>query len=143
MKSKTINRILRLSLLFPAFLFNACDTAVNPTETSSDPSGTLPSLYTAGTYTEKADGYGGAIKVSTVFSGDNITKITIDSHKETTGREAVAAALEQIPPAIIEGQTLVVDVITGATATSKGILRAVEKCALKAGGESAVEKLKH
>jgi fumarate reductase flavoprotein subunit len=135
MKSETINRILRLSLLFPAFLFTACDTGANP-------SGGTPSLYTAGTYTERADGYGGAIKVSTVFSSDHIMEITVDSHKESTGREGVAAALAQIPQAVIDGQTLAVDVITGASATSKGILRAVEKCVLKAGGEHAVENLK-
>jgi hypothetical protein len=37
-----------------------------------------------------------------------------------------------IPPA---------NTVRGATRTSAGILKAVEKCALAAGGESAVEKL--
>jgi fumarate reductase flavoprotein subunit len=50
--------------------------------------------------------------------------------------------LEQIPQVIIDDQTLAVDSISGATYTSRGILKAVEKCVLKAGGESAVAKLK-
>jgi fumarate reductase flavoprotein subunit len=136
MKSEAIDHIvrhpaLRLSLAFLLFSLAACDTGTGPSE----------GMYRAGTYTERADGYGGAIKVSTVFSDDSITAITIDSHKESQKREAVAAALEQIPQAIIDGQTLVVDAITNATRTRSGILKAVEKCALAAGGKSAVEKL--
>jgi fumarate reductase flavoprotein subunit len=125
---------LRLALPFLLLSLAACTM-------DTEPSGPQ-SLYQAGTYTGRGDGYGGAITVSTVFSDDSITEITVDSHKETSEtREAVAAALEQIPQAIIANQTLVVDVITGATRTSKGILKAVEKCALAAGGENAVEKL--
>jgi fumarate reductase flavoprotein subunit len=131
MKFKTM--CLRLAPPFLLLSLAACDTG-------TEPSG-LQSSYQAGTYTERADGYGGAIKVSAVFSDDSITKITVDSHKESQNREAVAAALEQIPQAIIANQTLVVDAITGATKTSNGILKAVEKCALAAGGENAVEKL--
>jgi fumarate reductase flavoprotein subunit len=132
MKSKTI--YLRLALPFLLLSLTACKTGTEPSSPHS--------LYHAGTYTEQADGYGGIIKVSTVFSDDSITKITVDSHKESQSREAVAAALEQIPQTITANQTLLVDVITGATKTSRGILNAVEKCALAAGGESAVEKLR-
>jgi fumarate reductase flavoprotein subunit len=115
------------------FFLAACSTGTEP----SGP----PSLYRAGTYVGRGDGYQGIIKVSTVFSDDNIMGITVDSHKESQGREAVANALEQIPQAIIAGQTLAIDAITNATKTSRGILKAVEASARAAGGESAVEKL--
>jgi fumarate reductase flavoprotein subunit len=131
MKSKTM--YLPLALPFLLFSLTACKTGTEPSGSQS--------LYQAGTYTGRADGYGGIIKVSTVFSGDRITEITVDSHTETQGRDAVAAALEQIPETVIANQTLAVDAISGATKTSKGILKAVEKCALAAGGEDAVEKL--
>jgi fumarate reductase flavoprotein subunit len=134
MKTKPIAQIFRVFLLSLLVSLAACDTGTSPLEPSS--------VYKAGTYTGRADGYGGAITVSTVFSGDSITEIAIDSHKETQNRGAVAAALEQIPQAIIDGQTLVVEAMSGATRTSNGIVKAVEKCALQAGGESAVEKLK-
>jgi fumarate reductase flavoprotein subunit len=145
MKSEAINRgcsktsralnQLRILLLFLLFAFTACDTGTNP-------SGNPEAIYSAGSYTGRADGYGGIITVSVVFSTDSITKITVDSHKESQNREAIAKALELIPQAIMDGQTLVVDVITGATRTSSGIIKAVEKCALEAGGKNAVEKLK-
>jgi uncharacterized protein with FMN-binding domain len=99
-------------------------------------------LYTPETYTEKASGYGGAMTVSAAFSEDSITVIEIVSHKESSGRAAIAAALEQIPQAIIADQTLTVDVITGATSTSTAIIKARDKCAKLAGGEDAVNKLK-
>jgi fumarate reductase flavoprotein subunit len=130
MKSKTIC-LLALPLLL--FSLAACSTG-------TEPSG-QPSLYQAGTYTGQADGYGGIIKVSAIFSDDSITAISVDSHKETQSRPAVSAALEQIPQSILAGQTLVVDAIASATRTSRGILKAVEECARVAGGESAVEKL--
>ena len=129
MELKTITRIFLLSLLVS---LAACETGTNG----------LPTVYKAGAYTERADGYGGAIKVSALFSDDSITAIAVDSHKESLNRAPVAAALEQIPQAIVEGQTLTVDVVSGATHTSKGIIKAVEKCVLKAGGDGAVEKLK-
>jgi fumarate reductase flavoprotein subunit len=132
MKVKSIAHIVLALLLFS---LAACDTGTGPSEDTS-------SVYKAGSYTGRADGYGGAIKVSAVFSGDSITAIAIDSHKESQNRDAVAAALTQIPQAIIDGQTLVVEAISGATRTSNGIKTAVEKCALQAGGASAVEKLK-
>jgi fumarate reductase flavoprotein subunit len=126
--------------LLPLFFTN-CDTGASPSGDSEDPP-PVSSLYTPGTYMEKASGYGGAMTVSTVFSEDSITAIEIVSHKESSGREAIAAALEQIPQAIIADQTLTVDVITGATYTSNAIIKAVEKCVNLAGGEDAVSKLK-
>jgi fumarate reductase flavoprotein subunit len=126
-KTRRLYRVLSLLL----FSLAACN--MEP----SDP----PSLYKAGTYTGRADGYGGIITVSAAFSDDSIVTIAIDSHKESQNREGVATALEQIPQAIIDGQTLTVDIISGATRTSRGILKAVENCALAAGGEGAVEKL--
>jgi fumarate reductase flavoprotein subunit len=132
MKFKTIYLLPALPFLLLSLA--ACNTGTGPSEGPA-------TLYRAGTYTGIADGYGGIIKVSVAFSDDSIMTIAIDSNKESQNREGVAKALTQIPQAIIDDQTLTVDVISGATKTSKGILKAVEKCALAAGGENAVEKL--
>ncbi len=63
------------------------------------------------------------IKVEVAISGGKITDITIFEHDETSGISD--AALEQIPKAIIEAQSIEVDTISGATATSAGIIEAV------------------
>ena len=44
-------------------------------------------------------------------------------------------AISDIPEAIVEGQTLAVDVVAGATYTSNGIIEAVKKCVEQAGGD--------
>jgi len=99
----------------------------------------LPALaYTAGTYTASAQGNNGPVEVSVTFDGDRITDITVTNHSETAG--IAEAPIEKIPTAIVAGQTLKVDVISGATMTSNAILAAVADCVQQAGGD--VEALK-
>lgn len=94
--------------------------------------------YEAGTYTASAKGNNGDVTVSVTFSADAITEIVIGDNLET---ESLAATLfERIPKAIVEGQTLAVDTITGATNSSNAVLTAVADCVAQAGGD--VEALK-
>lgn len=44
---------------------------------------------------------------------------------------------ESLPDLIVEGQTLAVDAIAGATVTSTAILTAVADCVTQAGGDAA------
>lgn len=80
--------------------------------------------------------YTGSYKVFPVAA---IVKVTVNDHK-ITGIDLVkhnngqGAAAEVIPDHVIEAQTLDVDIISGATASSKVILKAIEnalKSALK------------
>lgn len=99
----------------------------------------LPALaYTAGTYTASAQGNNGPVEVSVTFDGDKITEVTVTNHAETAG--IAEAPVEKIPAAIVAGQTLNVDTVSGATMTSNAILAAVADCVLQAGGD--VEALK-
>lgn len=89
--------------------------------------------YTAGTYTASANGNNGPIAVEVDFSAEAITAVRVTEHAETVGISD--APIERIPAAIVEGQTLAVDAVSGATNTSKAILAAVEDCVKQAGGD--------
>lgn len=94
--------------------------------------------YKAGTYTGEGKGNNGPIKVEVSFSGSAITGVKVVSHKETPGLSDPAIA--RIPAKIVEGQTLRVDAVSGATNASWGIVEAVASCVQQAGGD--VEALK-
>ena len=91
--------------------------------------------YTAGTYTASAAGKNGDVTVEVVFSDTAIESVTVTEHQETAG--LADPALERIPEAVVEGQTLAVDTVAGATITSEAILTAVADCVTQAGGDVA------
>ena len=99
----------------------------------------IPALaYTAGEYTATGAGLNGPIEVTVTFEADKIADIKIGAHSETPGISD--PAFNTVPTAIIENQSLAIDVVAGATYTSKGILEAVEAAVVMAGGD--VEALK-
>lgn len=89
--------------------------------------------YNPGTYEAVGLGNNGEIKVSVTFSEDAITDIQVIEHKETKG--IGDNAMDKIIPDILSAQSLGVDVIGGATNSSKGILEAVAACVALAGGD--------
>lgn len=91
--------------------------------------------FLPGSYSGEADGKFDSIKVEADFSENEITAIRILEHADT---ERIAEpALQNIPGRIIETQGLGVDVVTGATLTSFGIVNAVASCVEQAGGSVA------
>ena len=95
-------------------------------------------LFKEGTYTAEAEGNNGPIKIEASFTETEIKDIKILSQVETVGLGD--AAIENIIQSIMEGQTLAVDSIAGATYSSNAILEAVEDCVRQAEGD--VEALK-
>lgn len=93
------------------------------------------SFYIPGVYTATAQGSGGGVTVEVVFDETQIASVTIVEHSETAG--ICEPAIESLPDLIVEGQTLAVDVIAGATVTSTAILTAVADCVTQAGGDAA------
>lgn len=77
----------------------------------------------ANEYIGEAEGYGGTIKVKVTMDGDKISKIDVLSHGETAGISD--PAFNTIPEAIINAQSTQVDIATGATYTSNGLIAAV------------------
>lgn len=91
--------------------------------------------YTAGTYTAVADGKGGPLAVEVVLGDATIDSVAVTSHHETP--RLADAALEGVPAAIVEHQSLAVDGASGATITSFAIKSAVADCIEQAGGDPA------
>ena len=136
-----LKRALSLLLCFALALgFAACapqETAVSPTPDAAEGSD-APALYTPGTYTASAAGNNGTVTVAVTFTETAISAVEVTAHSETPG--IGDAAIEQIPGAIVGGQTLAVDAVSGATNTSNAILDAVEDCVEQAGGDVAALK---
>ena len=87
-----------------------------------------------GPLTGTANGFGGPITVSVTMDGDKITAVEIVSNSETP--EIAGTALEQIPAAIVAANSADVDIVSGATYTSNGIINAVKNALESAGGGS-------
>ncbi|HCX63850.1 MAG TPA: flavocytochrome c, partial [Eubacteriaceae bacterium] len=95
--------------------------------------------FEAGSYTAEAEGNGGPVKVEVTFSEEAIDEIEIVEHSETEGLGDTA--LEKTKDDILNGQTLGVDTISGATYSSQAMIDAVADCVEQAGGD--VEALKN
>ncbi len=88
-----------------------------------------------GTYTGVGTGKDGDVQVSVTFEGGRIASVEVGEHNETPG--ICEPAIERIPAAIVENQSIAVDVVTGATLTSQAIIDAVADCIAQAGGSEA------
>ena len=94
--------------------------------------------YTAGVYTAQANGNNGPVTVEVEVSDAEILSVKVTEHAETAGLSD--APIERIPAKIVEGQTLAVDTVSGATNTSNAILKAAEDALAQAGAD--IEALK-
>ncbi|MDI9476028.1 MAG: FMN-binding protein [Natronincolaceae bacterium] len=94
--------------------------------------------YTDGIYIGEGEGLGGAIKVEVEVSGGKITSIDLLEHNESPGYSD--PAIEQIPKAIIDAQSTEVDIVSGATLSSNGIIEAVENALAGEPGASEKDK---
>ncbi|MDF2951181.1 MAG: fumarate reductase/succinate dehydrogenase flavoprotein domain protein [Anaerocolumna sp.] len=120
MKKKVLAIVLGTMMLVS---LTACGSKSTSTEGGS---------FTAGTYTAASKGMGGDVNVTVEFTDSEIKSVTIGEHKETPGISD--PAIESIPKAIVEKQSLAVDSVSGATITSDAIKAAVADCVEQAGG---------
>lgn len=103
---------------------SACSSGAGQTaQTDAEVVTSSEVIYTAGIYTGKGKGNNGDIIVEVTVSETEITNISVKEHIETEG--ICEPALETIPKAILDSQNEKVDVISGATVTSNGIMEAV------------------
>lgn len=92
-----------------------------------------------GTYTGQGTGFrvGEPVTVSVTVDETKITKIEVDQENTSETKAMLQSVVDKMLPRIIESQSLSVDAITGATASSNGVKQAVEEAlmqALTAGG---------
>lgn len=129
---KKFNQILGLCMV-SAMVLTACAQATPAATSAPTKSETAKVSFKPGTYTAEGKGNNGQVKVEVVFSDSKIESVTVKEHAETPGLSD--GALKDVPAKIVEIQSLDVDVITGATYTSRAIKYAVADCVKQAGGE--------
>lgn len=89
-------------------------------------------LFKAGTYTASAAGRNGDIKVTAVFTDNEIKEITYESQEtETIG----VPAMDQLIESILSSQTLDLDTVSGATISSEAFLKAMADNVTQAGAD--------
>jgi fumarate reductase flavoprotein subunit len=123
-------RILSFGAILCFALFFGCSS-----QNSAASGGTE---FKAGVYSSAVQGHNGEIKVSVTFSGNAIVAVNIDKHEETVGLGETA--LKSLSEQVVKTNSLAVDVITGATVSSRALLRAIENCVTEAGGSVAALK---
>ena len=91
----------------------------------------VPAMAETVTGTGTAKGFGGDVTVTVTLEDGVITAVTAEGANETPG--IGTPALESVPAAMVAGNTVNVDVMSGATFTSTGVIEAA-KLALTAAG---------
>lgn len=98
----------------------------------------IPLEFTPGTYQVMAQGHNDPIPINVIFSENRIESITVDSSNESEGLSD--QVFEQLPKQIIDGQTLNVDVVSGASASSQGLIDGITEAVELADGNVEVMK---
>ncbi len=120
MSRKTLSLILCLTLMLGSLAVMA------------EPAGV------SGTFTGEAEGFSteSPVKVTVTLADGKITEVTAVGESETEG--IGTPALTEVPARIVAANSADVDVLAGATWTSKGVIEAVKAALLSAGiGEAA------
>ena len=91
--------------------------------------------YTDGVYEGVGEGFGGPIKVKVEVAGGKIASIELLEHSETPGIGDTGA--QAVIDSIIADQKTDVDVSSGATFSSNGVMEAVKNALAGAGGEQS------
>ncbi|MEG1207248.1 MAG: flavocytochrome c [Angelakisella sp.] len=130
-KQKLISMALCASMLLS--LATACGTAP---ASSAAPSADA-AQYKAGTYSQTVNGHNGEMTLAVTVDETSIQKIEVTQHKESAGISD--PAFEKVIGGIVEGQTLAVDAVSGATVTSNAIIEGVKGALTQAGAD--IEKL--
>ena len=145
-------KMKKIAAMLLAVLLLVGAVACTPAEPAETPVGPSPSAqpeqegsgageeqaavaFVPGTYTGTAGGNNGPITVEVTVSEDRIESIEIGDNDESFF--VCEEPFEKIPQQIIEYQTLSVDLVSGATFTSRGVLAAVENALEQTGADLA------
>lgn len=125
-------------LLVLLLSFSAIGCSKN-SDVASNSSSEDNNIYTPGTYTGSAQGFGGVIEVTVTVDKNAITDVKAEGLQETEG--IGTNALEQLPSKIVEENSADIDIITGATYSSNALISAVNAALSIARGEEQVAKV--
>ncbi len=132
------NKLTKIAGLLVCFVLVLSLVACTETEVEQPGQEQAEAGYKAGSYTAVAKGHNGDLKVEVEFSETAIVAAKVVEHVESAGISDVP--IDRIPKEVIEGQTLAVDTVSGATFSSNAILAAIEDCVTQAGGDVAALK---
>lgn len=104
---------------------------------TADAAGFTDGEYTDGTYTGTAPGFGGDVTVSVTIEDGKMAAIDIVSAAGET--PSYLSRAKGVISAMLEAQSTNVDVVSGATFTSNGIINAVKNALIKAAGGTVNE----
>ncbi len=88
------------------------------------PEPTAPSTYIDGVYQATAKGFRAGLVVEVTIENDIIVSVVVISHNEVH-KSFWGVPVRVIPQRIIEAQSTDVHTVSGATRTSRGIIKAV------------------
>lgn len=117
----------------------AATETVTEAATEADTEAAKSGAYTPGTYEVTTKGHNADMVVAVTLDENRITDVVIKSHEESAGISD--GAIEGIPKAIVDEQSLAVDTVAGATVSSQAILAAVEEAVKQAGGDPEALKV--
>lgn len=138
MKGILSKRTIFLILLNLSLVVSLIGCQTKPVQPVEAPSPELPAtetMFKVGTYKVSVPGHNGDVVVEVVFDDNSIVSVKVLEHKES----AIISdqAIERIPKFIVDDQSVNVDVISGATFSSKAIMAAVTEAITQAGGDLA------
>jgi uncharacterized protein with FMN-binding domain/succinate dehydrogenase/fumarate reductase flavoprotein subunit len=90
--------------------------------------------FQPGAYTGVGSGHGGDVTCKVTFSAGAIESVEVTGQSETPS--IFAQAQRYVPACIVDGQTLNVEAVSGATMSTNAILDAVADCVAQAGGDA-------
>lgn len=126
-------------MMVMALVLSACSPATQPTTaTTAAPTTaapTEPTGMTPGKYIGEVRGYNAMVKVETEVDAEKILSVKVVNHEETLGMGT--NAVELMPQKFVDAQSVAVDVVTGATATSLAIIFSVRSALEQAGADMA------
>lgn len=122
-----------MSLLLVFLMTFASLAACGKTDTAVNTGG---GKYKDGVYEGRGAGNGGDIVLKVAVENGDIASIDVVEHKETDVLSD--AAFDKIINAVLENKSVNVDVVTGASFTSRGIIAALKDALIKAGGNDDI-----
>ena len=139
-QKKVLALILAVSMLFGLVACAPAAETVEPVASETPevvatpaPEAEVEAKYEPGVYGASAVGNNGRVTVYVEVDETSILAISVDTGYETAGIGDVAA--NTVADAIVNGQTLVVDTVAGATMTSNAVLAAVKGALAEAGAD--------
>ncbi|MGM0126330.1 urocanate reductase [Enterococcus sp. AZ194] len=118
MKKSVVKKIMGVAIVFLVVLLAGCSAKED-------------SKIKDGTFSGSSNGNGGEIEVQVVLKDGKITEVNTLKSQETKGLGE--DTLEQIREAIVENNSVHIEALSGATASSEGYIAAVKDALKKAG----------